>query len=202
MIKVRVTDSSAMRVINGIADKRLIDKVMRQAIADVSRKYKTVVRRELAKRTGLPQKLFSARVHAGSTTILKNGSVQGSLWVGTYRIPLIKTIRAGTLKRGGGSVSVGTKRKDKYSLARDTFLAVMGSGKSGIFQRKANAEYAEGKDSKGRVRKGRLPIDEAMYSYTAMAEDVLRRIAASDTFVTEIHDRFVRKFEQYLRKMT
>lgn len=201
MITIRLESNQAARVINGIVDRRLIDKVMRQTISDVIRKYKTVVKRELSKRTGLPQKLFAPRIQTGATKVLQNGHVQGSLWVGTYRIPLVKTINAGYLRAGGGSVSVGTARKDKYSLARGTFLAEMNSGHQGIYQRKAAAATARGRDSRGRVRKGRLPIEEAMYSYRAMAEDILRGIVASVEFATEIYERFARKFEQYLRKI-
>lgn len=177
-----------------------IGKIMHQSITDVIRKYRTEVKKALRTRTALPASVLNPRIKAfpPSRKSLKLGELRGVIWVGTNRVPVMKTLTAGSyIRAGAGAAVVGSKTKDKYSLQRSSFLAAMPSGHVGIFARTPKAKTSSGRDSRNRPRKNRLPIEELMFKFDNAAEDIMTALLRDTTFVEDVENLFFRKLEQY-----
>lgn len=185
-----------------LASDNDIAKILRQSISDILRKYRTWVRRNLARRLDVPQRIITPRVRVSNVSVrdIRAGILRAELWVGTYRIPIIKTLRGGSrLTRGRGSLTVSRTKSGRggYSLSRGAFLAQMPGGKAGVFVRSPKARTATGRDARGRVRRGRLPIQELKLDVAAAAEQLLRELIERREFIDEVGERFERKLEQY-----
>jgi len=99
---------------------------------------------------------FSLRFPRGAKHI---DDLAWALDVKKVPIPLADYPRSQT-KRG---VTVGVN-KGKRTLIKSAFIATMKSGHVGVFVRERDAAIASGRDGKGRLRKGRLPIRELFSS--------------------------------------
>lgn len=178
----------------------IVAKILRQSITEILKKYRTQVRRSLAGRMQVPVSLINPRVKVGNLVVrdFKAGKMRASIWVGTYRIPVIKTLRSGTvLRAGAGGVVAGTKRKDKLSIGRGSFIATMPNKKTGVFVRNPNSPSSSGRDRKGRVRKNRLGIQELKIDIHQAAEQLMIELVQKTDFLNDVDARFERKLRQY-----
>ena len=183
-----------------LAQDELVAKVFRQSLNEILKTYRTAVVRGMARELGVPMKVIRPRVkvkHARAADI-RRGRISARIWVGTYRMPLVKTLKVGSyVRRGRHGLVTGTRTRDRQKLARGSFLQRMPNGHVGLFIRKAAARYATGMDSKGRPRKNRLPIEELMVNIGPAAEKVLMELVEDGRFFEEVERRFWRKLQQY-----
>lgn len=124
----------------------------------------TRVRRDIAKRIGLPQRLFKEKVrnYKSSPKTLK-----ASVWVGTRAGIPLAGIRGAKPNEAGTLLSVGRRIRVK------TFPATMPSGHKGQFVRKPESKHRVRRDG----QRTELPIEEPRIRIGGIARPILEHHA-------------------------
>jgi len=160
------------------------------ALNKTNSKIGTAFKRSVASATGLKQKDFKRKIKAYRAT---RRSVSAKTWIGLRsKIPLS---RVASGRRG--AYLKGTLLDVS---AADAFTATVGSGRhEGVFVRSPKAATASGRDSRGRLRRGRLPIQEVKLDLSRVAPQLLKK-AGDSVGEKEFQQQFAFELKRRLRR--
>ena len=120
------------------------------ALNATARKIRTRVRRDVADRMGVTQKIIGKRVQA---FFAKKSKLLASVWVGAAAKIRIAAIEGAFYEIGSSSLAFGSGRRRQRVRV---FRATMPNGKRGLWGRKPNAKHRERPDGQWT----QLPIEE------------------------------------------
>lgn len=143
---VRVDDRRMRRDLKRVKGP-ISRKVMRQALNRAGTRSRTAAVRETAKDTGIKQKVIRERMKLRRASRRRLRAVLTALTLG------VRAIDAGKARQNAAGVRVAGRSFP------GAFITTVPSGKQGVFRRKPSAASSTGRDSKGRPKKNRLPIE-------------------------------------------
>lgn len=172
-VSISITGAEALnREIKNI-ERTMPENVVR-ALNKTAQRSATRVRRDVAKRIGLPQREIKERIRHYKANRRR---LRSSVWVGAGAgIPLSKVRGAYTTL--DGTLSAGRTRTK-------TFRATMPSGYTGQFVRKPNAKHKTRRDG----QRTQLPIEEPRIRIDGIAKPILlkhTREQMRDFYPTEL----------------
>lgn len=174
MIGIKGDIKGAVKYLQGY-QRKVIPQAVPAALNKTSALINTATRKAMAQELGFAQKHFKKRLKVFRA---KRNKWESSNWVGTkIQIPVSAVFKSGAAQMRYSKASVNVP-------LGELFTATMPTGHKGVFYKKPGAKGKVGRDSKGRVKKGRLPIQEVMIDLSEAANKVLpptgRRIVSSD----------------------
>ena len=138
--------------------RKKVPRITSQVLNRTATKVRTDSTRHVSKVTGIkPQKLIRNRIRVNKSNVR------------TQRAEVV----ALTL---GISLSKLSKRLQASKAPADAFLVAFPNGKETYVQRSRRAQHSGGRDSKGRVRKGRLPVTVPTVRIQGALESTIPRI--------------------------
>lgn len=179
---VRVDDRAMRRDLKRVKGP-IAARVKRRALNRAGAKSRTATVREVSRATGIKQKTIRQRV------VLRKAARRRFRVVITALLLGVRAIDAGNPRQTATGVRVGKR------TFPGAFVATVGNGKRGVFRRKPEAASATGRDSKGRLKKGRLPIE-----HERIPIDAVTRAAALRAVNTVGAAEFVREAERLLQR--
>lgn len=136
---------------------KLIKSATVTAMNRANSKVFTEAKREIRSETGIPLKHFKKKLKKYNA---KRNKMRARVWMGLNNVIKLSAVNTGKKVQGKWTKYV-TGSLEGQSIS-NAFRAKLPSGHQGIFVRKRSASSASGTDSKGRPRKGRLPIQEVV----------------------------------------
>jgi hypothetical protein len=162
MFEVRIDDRDLMRL--GRTVKSLggnMGTVMSSSLNKTATTARVRIGRRLAATVGSSVKKAKDSLSIGkaSRTYWKSTVYPASR--SYVRTPVI-LLTSGSMKQGRPvkPIRYRSEVRRKTILLKYAFYAVMPSGHKGIFERSGRSDFSTGRDERGRLRKGRLPIYE------------------------------------------
>lgn len=170
--------------------REVVPQATATALNKTINKVRTLSVRELSSRLKIPQKVLKKRL------IIPRSAKASPRRLTASVIGLLLDVRLSDVSPGRQTKAGVTVRGEAYKGA---FRAKLPSGQDGVWRRSESAHLSSGRDSKGRPRKNRLPIEAVKFRINPPAEQVVEKnIRASDeywrkTLEHEINYRLTRK---------
>ncbi len=164
----------------------LVRRATTTALNRANSKVFTEAKRLIRSETGLPLKVFKKKLIKFPA---RHGKPSAGVWMGLgSRIPLA-SVNTGKKINKKWAPLVDAKSLEGSTLA-NAFRAKTKNGRESIFVRSGRAVSRSGRDSKGRLKRGRLPINEVVLDISKQASRAVK--AAGDNHAKAAFERSLR----------
>lgn len=143
----------------------LVRKATVTALTRANNKVFTEAKREVRARTGIPVKHYKTKIKKFPA---KFNALRARVWMGLGQKLSLAKVNTGKKINKKWAKLIDKKSLDGNTLA-NAFKATVKNGHKGIFVRNKRAAGKAGRDSKGRLKQGRLPLNEVVLDITELA---------------------------------